>query len=115
MDQTGDRASSRTPDENSHSPSGDRFGFCAGLREVSHLTVVAKHTNVVSELMQDVPGPGRRDADAPTVFRIARNPIPSLNEGMIVRYWRTRRARLSGAVIELPEQPNRASFFAVQE
>ena len=49
------------------------------------------------------------------MFRIARNPIPSLNEGMIVRYWRTRRARLSGAVIELPEQPNRASFFAVQE
>ena len=46
---------------------------------------------------------------------IARNPMPNRNEGMIVRGRATRRARLSDAVIELPEQPVRASFFAVQE
>ena len=52
---------------------------------------------------------------AADAFPIARNPMPSRNEGMIVRGRRTRRARLSEAVIELPEQPIRASFFAVQE
>ena len=46
---------------------------------------------------------------------IARNPMPNRNEGMIVRGRATRRARLCDAVIELPEQPVRASFFAVQE
>ena len=46
---------------------------------------------------------------------IARSPMPNRNEGMIVRGRSTRRARLSEAVIELPEQPVRASFFAVQE
>ena len=48
-------------------------------------------------------------------FPIARNPMPSRNEGMIVRGRPTRRARLAEATIELPEQPVRASFFAVQE
>ena len=41
--------------------------------------------------------------------------MPNRNEGMIVRGRPTRRARLAEAVIELPEQPVRASFFAVQE
>jgi hypothetical protein len=41
--------------------------------------------------------------------------MPNRNEGMIVRGRSTRRARLSDAIIELPEQPVRASFFAVQE
>ena len=52
---------------------------------------------------------------AADAFPIARNPMPSRNEGMVVRGRRTRRARLSEAVIELPEQPIRPSFFAVQE
>ena len=52
---------------------------------------------------------------AADAFPIARNPMPSRNEGMIVRGRRTRRARLSETVIELPEQPIRASFLAVQE
>ena len=52
---------------------------------------------------------------AADAFPIARNPMPNRNEGMIVRGRSTRRARLSEAVIELPEQPVRASFFAVQE
>ena len=52
---------------------------------------------------------------AADAFPIARNPMPNRNEGMIVRGRRTRRARLAEAVIELPEQPVRASFFAVQE
>ena len=52
---------------------------------------------------------------AADAFPIARNPMPNRNEGMIVRGRPTRRARLSEAVIELPEQPVRASFFAVQE
>ena len=52
---------------------------------------------------------------AADAFPIARNPMPSRNEGMMVRGRRTRRARLSEALIELPEQPIRASFFAVQE
>ena len=52
---------------------------------------------------------------AADAFPIARNPMPNRNEGMIVRGRRTRRARLTEATIELPEQPVRASFFAVQE
>ena len=52
---------------------------------------------------------------AADAFPIARNPMPNRNEGMIVRGRATRRARLAEAVIELPEQPVRASFFAVQE
>ena len=52
---------------------------------------------------------------AADAFPIARNPMPSRNEGMIVRGRPTRRARLCEAIIELPEQPIRASFFAVQE
>ena len=52
---------------------------------------------------------------AADAFPIARNPMPNRNEGMIVRGRSTRRARLSEATIELPEQPVRASFFTVQE
>ncbi len=52
---------------------------------------------------------------AADAFPIARNPMPSRNEGMVVRGRPTRRARLAEAVIELPEQPRRASFFTVQE
>jgi len=52
---------------------------------------------------------------AADAFPIARNPMPNRNEGMIVRGRTTRRARLSEAIIELPEQPVRASFFMVQE
>ena len=52
---------------------------------------------------------------AADAFPIARNPMPNRNEGMVVRGRGTRRARLAEAVIELPEQPVRASFFAVQE
>ena len=52
---------------------------------------------------------------AADAFPIARNPMPNRNEGMVVRGRATRRARLAEATIELPEQPVRASFFAVQE
>ena len=52
---------------------------------------------------------------AADAFPIARNPMPNRNEGMIVRGRPTRRARLVEAIVELPEQPVRASFFAVQE
>jgi len=52
---------------------------------------------------------------AADAFPIARNPMPSRNEGMVVRGRPTRRARLAEAVVELPEQPRRASFFTVQE
>ena len=52
---------------------------------------------------------------AADAFPIARNPMPNRNEGMAVRGRPTRRARLTEAVIELPEQPIRASFFTVQE
>ena len=52
---------------------------------------------------------------AADAFPIARNPMPNRNEGMIVRGRPTRRARLSEATVELPEQPVRASFFTVQE
>ena len=52
---------------------------------------------------------------AADAFPIARNPMPNRNEGMVVRGRGTRRARLAEAVVELPEQPVRASFFTVQE
>ena len=52
---------------------------------------------------------------AADAFPIARNPMPNRNEGMTVRGRPTRRARLAEATVELPEQPLRASFFAVQE
>ncbi len=45
---------------------------------------------------------------------IARNPMPSLNEGRIVRGKEARFARLTEGVVELPNQPKSASFFTVQ-
>jgi ectoine hydroxylase-related dioxygenase (phytanoyl-CoA dioxygenase family) len=45
---------------------------------------------------------------------IARNPMPSPNEGTIIRGEKARMARLTEAMIELPEQPKTASFFTVQ-
>ena len=36
------------------------------------------------------------------------------NEGLMLRGEKTRTARLSEAMIELPEQPKSASFFTVQ-
>jgi len=51
---------------------------------------------------------------AADAFPLARNPMPSTLEGTMVRGERTRVARLMQAVIELPEQPRMASFFAVQ-
>jgi ectoine hydroxylase-related dioxygenase (phytanoyl-CoA dioxygenase family) len=44
---------------------------------------------------------------------IARNPMPSPNEGRIVRGKEARVARLSGGLVELPKQPKSASFFTV--
>ena len=44
---------------------------------------------------------------------IARNPMPSLNEGRIVRGKEARFARLSAGLVELPKQPKTASFFTV--
>lgn len=46
---------------------------------------------------------------------IARNPMPSRHEGTMVRGEATRVARMSAVAVEIPEQPVRASFFAVQE
>ncbi len=51
---------------------------------------------------------------AADAFPIARNPMPSPNEGMILRGEKMRAARLTEALIELPEQPRSASFFTVQ-
>ena len=51
---------------------------------------------------------------AADAFPLARNPMPSKLEGTVVRGERTRVARLMQADIELPEQPVKASFFAVQ-
>lgn len=45
---------------------------------------------------------------------IARNPMPSLNEGRIVRGTEARFARLTEGMVELPKQPKSASFFTVQ-
>ncbi len=36
------------------------------------------------------------------------------NEGLIVRGRKSRKARLMEGLVELPEQPKMASFFAVQ-
>jgi hypothetical protein len=45
---------------------------------------------------------------------IAPNPMPNPNAGTIVRGRKARRARLTEASIELPEQPKSAAFFTVQ-
>lgn len=45
---------------------------------------------------------------------IARNPMPNENEGRVIRGRKSRTARLSPAMVELPEQPKSASFFTVQ-
>jgi ectoine hydroxylase-related dioxygenase (phytanoyl-CoA dioxygenase family) len=46
---------------------------------------------------------------------LAANPMPNPNEGRIVRGKQARAARLMEGIIELPQQPRMASFFAVQE
>ncbi len=51
---------------------------------------------------------------AADAFPLARNPMANPNEGMIVRGRKTRVARLTEAMVELPEQPKTASFFTVQ-
>lgn len=51
---------------------------------------------------------------AADAFPLARNPMPSPMEGLVVRGRRSRVARLVSAEIELPDQPKSASFFAVQ-
>jgi len=51
---------------------------------------------------------------AADAFPIARNPMANPNEGLMLRGEKTRTARLSEAMIELPEQPKSASFFTVQ-
>ena len=48
-----------------------------------------------------------------TCIRIARNPMPSPNEGRIVRGKEARFARLTEGLVELPKQPKSASFFTV--
>jgi ectoine hydroxylase-related dioxygenase (phytanoyl-CoA dioxygenase family) len=45
---------------------------------------------------------------------LAANPMPSANEGRILRGQKSRRARLTAGLVELPEQPRSASFFTVQ-
>jgi len=45
---------------------------------------------------------------------IARNPMPSPNEGRIVRGEASRTARMIPLEVELPKQPKSASFFTVQ-
>ncbi len=51
---------------------------------------------------------------AADAFPLARNPMPSPNEGRIVRGRASRSARLMEGRVELPQQPKKASFFAVQ-
>ena len=51
---------------------------------------------------------------AADAFPIARNPMANPNEGLMLRGEKTPTARLSEAMIELPEQPKSASFFTVQ-
>lgn len=46
---------------------------------------------------------------------LARSPMPNPNEGRIVRGKEARAVRLMEGIIELPQQPKMASFFAVQE
>jgi ectoine hydroxylase-related dioxygenase (phytanoyl-CoA dioxygenase family) len=45
---------------------------------------------------------------------LARSPMANPNEGLIVRGEKMRQARLMKGLVELPEQPKMASFFAVQ-
>jgi len=45
---------------------------------------------------------------------LARNPMPGLHEGEIVRGRPARMARLTQGLVELPQQPKSASFFTVQ-
>lgn len=45
---------------------------------------------------------------------LAKNPMPSLNEGLIVRGTGTISARMVDFKVELPQQPKSASFFTVQ-
>ena len=45
---------------------------------------------------------------------LAKNPMPSLNEGLIVRGTGTISARMIDFKVELPQQPKSASFFTVQ-
>ena len=45
---------------------------------------------------------------------LARNPMPSLNEGLIVRGEKQISARMINFEVELPQQPKSASFFTVQ-
>ncbi|MBH68156.1 MAG: restriction endonuclease subunit S [Rhodospirillaceae bacterium] len=45
---------------------------------------------------------------------LARNPMPSINEGKIVRGKASLKARLIDFEVELPQQPKSASFFTVQ-
>ena len=45
---------------------------------------------------------------------LARNPMPSPNEGLIVRGQPSRSARMIDFKVELPKQPISASFFTVQ-
>ena len=51
---------------------------------------------------------------AADAFALAPNPMPNPNEGSMVRGEKSRVARLDEGLIELPEQPKMASFFAVQ-
>jgi ectoine hydroxylase-related dioxygenase (phytanoyl-CoA dioxygenase family) len=51
---------------------------------------------------------------AADAFPLAPNPMPNPNEGSMVRGQKSRVARLDEGLIELPEQPKMASFFAVQ-
>lgn len=51
---------------------------------------------------------------AADAFPLARNPMPNPNEGAILRGEKIRAARLTEAVIELPDQPKSASFFTLQ-
>lgn len=51
---------------------------------------------------------------AADAFPLAANPMPNPNEGLVVRGRKSRKARLMGGEIELPEQPKAASFFVVQ-
>ena len=50
---------------------------------------------------------------AADAFPLAANPMPNPNEGRMLRGERSRRARLTGGLVELPEQPKSASFFTV--
>ena len=51
---------------------------------------------------------------AADAFPLARNPMPSPNEGLIVRGQPSLSARMIDFRVELPKQPKSASFFTVQ-